>query len=185
MSILRMLGWEGAPRRTAEREDADAVRRIASALERLEPTRARFIASFAFLLSRVANADNEISSEEIGEMERLIREKAGLDEAQAALVVQIARTQNQLFGGRENFAVGQEFARGASRGQKRALLDCLCAVAAADGGVSVREDNEIRSISRELGLEHREFIAVRSRYRDALNVLRDGGGDEPAQSPPR
>jgi hypothetical protein len=34
------------------------------------------------------------------------------------------------------------------------------------------EDNEIRKVASELGLEHPEIIAVRSRYRDRLAVLR-------------
>ena len=48
------------------------------------------------------------------------------------IVVQMAKTQNQLFGSTEDYLVTREFERMASREQKLALLDCLFAVAAAD-----------------------------------------------------
>ena len=43
---------------------------------------------------------------------------------------------------------------------------------AAESSVSVVEDNEIRKVGSELGLDHSEIIGVRSRYRDRLAVLR-------------
>lgn len=173
MSILELLGWKGHQQEgAAGSADKDAVRRIVDALDRLEPARARFVAAFAYLLSRVANADSEISPEETREMERLVHQRGGLPEEQAIIAVQIAKTQNSLFGGTENFRVGQEFAQMSSREQRLALLDCLFAVSAAEAGISVVEDNEIRRISQELDLDHKDFITVRTRYRDALNVLR-------------
>ena len=35
------------------------------------------------------------------------------------------------------------------------------------------ENNEIRQIASELGLDHREFIRVRSGWKDRLGVLKD------------
>ena len=155
MSLLSFLGLD----RAAMDEDpaqVTAVRRIVDALDKLEPQRARFIACFAWLLGRVANADNEIGEDETREMERLVHERGGLPLEQAVIVVQIAKSQNILFGGRENFPVTQEFERMASREQKLALLDCLFAVSAAEGGISVLEDNEIRNI---VGMACRRALA--------------------------
>ena len=143
------------------------------ALDQLEPERARFIAAFGYILGRVANADLKISPEETRAMERIIKERGGLPEEQALIVVQTAKTRAQLFGGTENFLVTREFSRIATREQKLALLDCLFAIAAADDGVSAIEDNEIRQITNELGLGHPDFIAVRSEWRDQLTVLKD------------
>ena len=75
-----------------------------------------------------------------------------LPEDQAILVVQIAKSQNQLFGGTENFLVTREFRDMASREQRLELLDCLFAVSAADDSISTVEENQIRQISSELGL---------------------------------
>jgi len=105
-------------------------------------------------------------------MRRIVAERGQLPEEQAIIVVQMAKTQNLLFGGTENFLVTREFKKIASRDQKIALLHCLFAVSAADQSVSSAEDGVIRQIADELRLEHSDFIAVRRDYRDYLAVLK-------------
>ncbi len=170
MSIFEFLGLDKKPPPASE-ADTQTVRKITAALDRLEPDRARYIAGFAYILSRVSHADLNIGPEEIRAMESLIVERGGLPEAQAVLVVQMAKTQSLLFGGTENFLVTRQFSKIASRDEKLALLDCLFAVSSADQSISVVEDNEIRQIASELRLEHADFIAARSRYRQHLSVL--------------
>ena len=178
MSILKYFGLEPSETARAAAE-TDSVRKITEALDRLDPERARYIAGFAYVLSRVARADLRISETETRAMERIVAESSGLPEEQAIIVVQIAKTQNKLFGATEDFLVTREFNKIATRDQKLALLDCLFAVAAAEGLISMEEDNEIREIARELQLEHRDFISVRSKHRDQLSILR-----KPAPAPP-
>lgn len=170
MSIRSFLG---IPDQHASTGDTETVRKVIEALDQLDPARARFIAAFGYILSRVANADLKISAEETHAMERIIMERGGLPEEQALIVVQTAKTRTQLFGGTENFLVTREFSRIATREEKLALLDCLFAVAAAEGGISTTEDNEIRQIVNELGLGHPDFIAVRSRWKDQLSVFKN------------
>ncbi|HXH28845.1 MAG TPA: TerB family tellurite resistance protein [Candidatus Polarisedimenticolia bacterium] len=181
MSILRFLGLDadaaaaGAPdRRVAPTAETETVRKIVQALDRIEPERARYVAAFAYILSRVARADLTISDVETAAMERLVMQVGGLPEDQAILVVQMAKTQSRLFGGTENYLVTREFNRLATREEKLSLLRCLFAVSAADESISTVEDNEIRRVSRELQLTHDDFIEARSRYRRYLAVLRDG-----------
>jgi len=178
MSIWKFLGLEskGAepePERGGPSSpETETVRKIVEALDRLEADRARYIAAFAYLLGRVAHADHHISEEETREMERIVMERGGLPEEQAILVVQVAKTQNRLFGGTENFLVAREFGKIASREQQLALLECLYSVCSADRSISTVEDNEIRKISRELKLSHQDFIGVRLHYREHLAVLK-------------
>ena len=153
----------------------DTIRRIAAELDRLEPAQARYVAAFAFVLSRVAGADHDISADETVSMERLVREKAGLAADQATLVVEIARTQQRLFGGTDDFLVTRELAAVASDEQKLALVDCLFAVAAADASVRVEETNEISRIAKELRVDPAEVTRIRSRYRDHLASRRGLG----------
>jgi uncharacterized tellurite resistance protein B-like protein len=171
MSFFRFLGLEGKEPEGAGPE-TDSVRRIVDALDRMEPERARYLAAFAYVLARAARADLHISEMETRMMERIVVERGNLPADQAVIVVQIAKTQNKLFGATEDFLVAREMNRIASREQKLALLDCLFAVAAAEAMISLEEDREIRNIARELNLEHRDFIAVRSAWRDHLSVLR-------------
>jgi uncharacterized tellurite resistance protein B-like protein len=173
MSILKFLkldpGRDLHSRTTAETE---TVRKIASALDKLDPDQAKFIAAFAYLLSRIARADLIVTPEETAIMERTVMDQAGMPEEQAILVIQMAKTQNILFGGTENFLVTREFNKIASHEQKLALLHCLFAVSAADENISTVEDNEVSQIADELRIEHKDFIAVRSKFRDYLAVLK-------------
>jgi uncharacterized tellurite resistance protein B-like protein len=153
--------------------ETETVRKIVDALDRLEPDRARYLAAFAYILSRVARADLAVSAAETRAMERTLAAHGGLSEEQAVIVTQIAKYQNLLFGATENFLVTREFNRISTRDQKLQLLDCLFAVAAEEALISVAEDEEIRRIARELALEHHEFIEVRSRYRSRLSYLKE------------
>lgn len=171
MSILRFLGLEDEHPTPGATPQTDTVRKIVEALDRLDPERARYLAAFAYILSRVARADLKVSPEETRAMERLITTQGGIPEEQAIVVVQIAKHQNLLFGATEDFLVTREFNKIATAEQKLALLDCLFAVAATENLISLAEDNEVRQIAGELGLTHQDYIAVRSRYRDQLSVL--------------
>jgi uncharacterized tellurite resistance protein B-like protein len=172
VTILRLFGWAAVDEPTPAAE-IDTVRKITAALDALPPERARFIAAFAYILGRVAHADDSISPEETASMERLVAEHGGLPEDQAIVVVQMAKTQNVLFGGVENFLVTREFNQMATREQKLALIDCLFAVGAADESVSGSEDSAVSQVARELRIEHRDLMAVRARYRDRLSVLKN------------
>lgn len=184
MAIWKYFGFSEAGRQPsgqgakASPADTDTVRKIVQALDRLEPAQARFLAAFAYLLGRVAYADHHISEEETRKMEHILSERAHLPEEQAILAVHMAKTQNRLFGGTENFLVSREFGKIAGREEKMELLECLYAVCAADHSISVVEDNEIRKISRELSLGHEDFIAVRMHYREHLAVLKNPSGTE-------
>ncbi len=178
MSILKFLGFGEAGGRgqaAPSSAETESVREIIRALDRLEPDRARFLAAFAYILTRVARANLAISETEAGEMERLLVEQGDLTPEQAILVVQMAKTQNVLFGGTENYLVTREFNRIASHDQKLALLQCLFSVSASDDSISVVEDNEIRRIASELRLTHADFIKSRSAWRDHLAVLKKRG----------
>jgi len=175
-SILDLFRLRSAPEKTVG--NTASVRKIVRSLESLEPGRARYVAAFSYLLGRVAHADLDISAEEISAMEGLVKRFGGLPESQTKLVVEIVRSQNELFGGTENFQVGREFKSLSNRQQRQELLHCLFAVAAADDEISGIEEEQVRRIADELGLTHREFADIRSQYNAQRSVLRrlDGEG---------
>lgn len=178
MSLWRMLGFDS---RAESSERGDAVRAIVERLDGLDPERARHIAAFAYVLGRVAHVDLEVSKEETRAMERIVRELGGIEDEEAVLVVQIAKTQHALFGATESYVVTREFARFASQEEKESLLECLFAVSAADLEVSSEEEAEIRKIAGELDLAHADFIAARSRFKEYIAALRDA---PPSELPP-
>ncbi len=169
MSILRWLGL--SPEERPDQESA-LVRRIVRQLDAMDPKSARYVALFAFLLARVANVDLDISEAETREMERIVLDLGNLPPAQAALVVEIAKAENRLFGSTQNFLAARELRDLATDEQKRALLHCLFAVSAADDSISLAEEESIREIARELLLTNEDYISIRSAYRDKRAVLR-------------
>ena len=174
MSIWNLLGFD--PKRfsadaAGAQAETETVRKIVAELDAAEPAQARYMAAFAYLLTRVAHADHHLSAEESAVIERIVRERGSFTEALAVLVAEIARTQHRLFAGTENYLVAREFTGMATPAQKLQLIDCLYAVCGADRSVSVVEDNEINKIANELRLDHREFISVRLRHREHLSVL--------------
>ncbi len=82
------VGGRGATERPAasRRGDTETVRRIVSELEALDPARARFLAAFAYVLSRVAHADSHISEDETEKMREIVQTLGHLPDAQALLV---------------------------------------------------------------------------------------------------
>ena len=56
--------------------------------------------------------------------------------------------------------------------ERHELLDCLFAVSAADGTVTLDEEGQIWQTASELGFTHDEYIAVRLKYSDKRSVMR-------------
>jgi len=187
-SLWAMLGFQQksarskGPGSSLTIAETDSVRKLVGALKDMPPAEARYLAAFAYLLTRVADADRGMSAEERQAIEGILRDKGKLKGDHAALVTEIARNQTVLFGRTEHFLVGREFDEIASRDQKIALLHCLYAVSAADKSISSVEDHEIRKISRELRLSHEDYIEVRLAYREYLEVLKNLPGSSGPKS---
>src|SRR5687768_9634990 len=120
MPLKSIRSWLGVD--SADQKDFAPLRETLQALDHLEPDRARYLAAFAYLLGRVAHADQHVSPAETGAMETLVREQGALSQEQAMLVVQLAKTNNLLFGGTANFLVAREFSDLATYDQKLALM---------------------------------------------------------------
>jgi uncharacterized tellurite resistance protein B-like protein len=150
-----------------------ALRDLLNALDRVEPARARYLAQFAYLLGRVAHADQHVSAEETRLMEDLVESEGQIPREQAMMVVGLAKTSNLLFGGTDNFIVAREFAVEATREQKLALLRCLFALSAAESRISIEEEREIQRIARELRIEQADLVNLRLEYRKHLPGLAD------------
>jgi tellurite resistance protein len=164
------VGDAAAPLPDSAAETATA-RRIVARLEALPPDEARFLACFAYVMGRTANADFDISDDETALMERFAVEYGGLDTAQAVLVVQMAKVQARVNGGTEDFVVTREFRSISTPAQRLALLRCCFAVGAVDGTISADEAGTINEIARELDLEAADVNAVRSEFHEQLSAV--------------
>lgn len=172
MSPWKILGFGSEKPGSSVAGETETVRRIVNELEAMDPEHARYLAAFAYILGRVAHADDGISDEETRKMEQIVAGDGNLSQEQAILVVQIAKSQNRLAGGTEDFLVTREFRRIATKEQCKALLDCLFAVSAADESISGIEEQSVREIASELGLTRDDYITIRSAYSRHREVMK-------------
>ena len=164
--LKSIRAWLGVD--SADTHECAPLRETLQALDHLDPDRARYLAAFAYLLGRVAHADQDVSAEETRAMEALVLEQGQLSQDQAMLVVQLAKTSNLLFGGTANFLVAREFSNLASYDQKLALMRCLFALSATDEAISTAEESEIHRIANELRIDHPDLVALRVAHRRNL-----------------
>lgn len=166
MSLLKLLGWaEAEP--PAERLAAAIQTRLTD----LAPARAEFVAAFAGLLVRVAYVDRSISEAERRVLAPLLAANAGLPAAEAETVMEIATHQAATLEGISYASLTRAFNAIATAEEKEHLIDCLFAVATAEGSISLVEDEEVRAVARALLLSHQQLIILRSRYREQLEVI--------------
>src|SRR5688500_14192105 len=170
MPLKSIRAWLGAD--TTNDQEFAPLRETLDALDHLEPDRARYLGAFAYLLGRVAHADQQVSPEETAAMEALVQEHGELSQDQAMLVVQLAKTSNLLFGGTANFLIAREFASLATYEQKVALVRCLFALAAADASISMAEEGEIHRIANELRIDHADLVSLRVAHQNRLPGVR-------------
>ena len=172
MFLAKLLGLSDRPPERSPEEDTDAMRRVVAELEEMDEERARYLAAFAYILGRVAHADSSFSDAETGKMQDIVYGLGHLTEAQAVLVVEIAKSQVKLFGSTENFLVVRRFKQMATPEQRAELLDCIFAVSAADRSISSLEEGQAGQIAKELGLSHGDFVAARLTYQQHLETLK-------------
>jgi len=156
----------------ATEAETATVRKIVAQLEALPPERARLLAGAAYILSRAANADLAITPEETALMERTLVERNGVSEAEAVIVVEIARQQALLFGSTEDYLVTREFRRVSTPEQRLAVMRACFLVAAANDEISAPETAVLREIAAELQIEPADLDAIRAGHREQLSVVR-------------
>ncbi len=178
MAMLRFLGLgrstassPAGESGTRQESETQTVRRIVAELGQLEPERRRYLAGFAYVVSRAAHADLNVTAEETRLMEQIVAEIGGLPEAQAVLVVEIAKNQGELYGGTEDYLVTREFAAHATTEQRRSAVEACYAVAAADGAITSEETAELGQIAKELDLPVEDLNDIRRSYADKLLAI--------------
>lgn len=169
MPFKSIRAWLGVD--IPERQEFAPLRETLAALDHLDPDGARYLAAFAYLLGRVAQADRHVTPEETAAMEALVCSHGQLSQDQAMLVVQLAKTSNLLFGGTADFLVAREFSGLAAYDQKLALMRCLFALSATDEAISIAEEGEIHRIAKELRIDHADLVALRVAHQRHLPGL--------------
>jgi uncharacterized tellurite resistance protein B-like protein len=158
--------------RDLDAADTQTVRRIVGQLEAMPRERARFLAAFAYILTRAAAADLEISEVESRAIETLVGEHGKLPEAQSVLVSQMARNQALLYGGTEDYLVTRQFKELSTDEERLALLRCCYLVGAADDEISSVESDTLQEIATELDVDRHAVNGIRNEFAPKLSTIR-------------
>lgn len=151
--------------------DTATVRRIARELDAIPQDRARYLAAFAYLLTRAAAADLHITEVETSAIERVVEEFGGIPVAQAVLVAEIARSQSLIHGATEDYLVTRQFRDLATPDERHALMRCCYIVGSADGTITADESAVLQQIARELDLPRDEVNTIRNEFSHLLSAI--------------
>lgn len=151
MSVGQTKTW--GPQETSA---AETVRGELRRLHAIDPSSAQLLESLAFVLTRVAYADNDICDAETFEMEEVLMRLAELPPAQAMLAVEIAKQRTKLVGPC-SYSVSRSLREQTDPEHRLALLQSLVDVAGADGELCALEAEAIQRIALELGFT-REIV---------------------------
>ena len=174
MPLDSIRRWLGLGHAGLDQPGQTPLRNLIETLEHLQPDRARHLARFAYLLGRIAHADQHVSPDETRAMEALLVEEGGLTSEQAVVVAGLARSAHLMFGSTADFEVAREFGEEATYDEKLALARCLFRVAATDEAISVAEESEIHRIATHLKIQPQDLTALRVSHARLLPGLSRG-----------
>jgi uncharacterized tellurite resistance protein B-like protein len=159
MGLLDFIGSLGS-------DDAakTLVHHVSTSLDALPPDTARYVATFAFVLGRVAHADRNFSAAETRAMTDLVQVSANLTGAQAALVVEIAKGQHRIFGDQDASRLTKQFRKLIRTDELHQLMHGVLAVAAADHQLTETEVKIVQEIGRDLGMPKDELHDLLNAY---------------------
>lgn len=113
------------------------------------------------LMGIVAQADGEIDGRELEAIRRELEARGRFEEE--ILDTLIAIIQDESVRGLDRYRMITEYTADCTVEERKELLDLLFLVAAADGGLTHPELEELRAISSALHLSHKQYIAAKLR----------------------
>ena len=152
--------------------DPKAIEAISATLAEVEPDRARFLAAFAYLLARVAASDGQICGAESRQMHESLVAVGGCSEEEAVLVVRLAEIQAKEHGGTQDYLVTRLLKDMSNKSERAGVIAAMLRGAASDGAVEFSEEEEVRTVARQLGFSQQEFLQALSQHRDYRTVLK-------------
>ena len=152
--------------------DTDSVKVLAAQLDELPPARARYVAAFAYILGRAANATGAMSDAERDQMTSLAG-AAGLGDAQGPLIVDMAASLSGEFGATEDFLVAREFKAISTMEEREQLLRCCFLVMAADDEIDATESWLANRLAEELDVERPDLNAIRAEFHEQLSGVKE------------
>ena len=151
--------------------ETESVRTLALQLSAMPPARARYIAAFAYLLGRAANATSGMSDAERAAILE-IAQAGGLEPATAPMIVDLAAGLSGEFGATEDYLVTREFKAISTIEERERLIRCCFMVMAADDEIDATESWLANRMAEELDVERPDLNAIRAEFYEQLSGVR-------------
>lgn len=114
------------------------------------------------LMAQIAYVDRLLTEAEFDRMVEALQQHWGADKKAAVFITEVATAE--VSAALDYYRLTREFFSHTSEAERIQFLDVLFAIAAADGGVSRQESENIRRISVSLNLGQQQFMAAKSRF---------------------
>lgn len=114
----------------------------------------------AALLVELAQSDRRLAGRELATVERIVRERFGMDEAGAARLVEAAR--RELAASLEDWVFAHAVREGFDAAERGEIVALLWEVVYADGRLARLEESQMRRIAAALGVSDAEREAARA-----------------------
>ncbi len=131
---------------------ATALRGTLAHLDSLDAATDGYLSALAFILHRVAAADEHVCEQEIDRMERILVDHAALSASEAVLTVEMAKQRGRIADCCCSYAASRHLRSLLDDESRVRMRSFLQSVAEADGLVTRSEMNQIAQIASELRL---------------------------------
>ncbi len=125
------------------------------------------------LLVELAQADRALADTELAVIERIVRERFGLDAITAARLIALARTE--LDAALEDWMFADAVRKGFDAAERVAIVELLWEVVYADGKLARLEGSQMRRVAEELGIGDAERDAARAQAFARSGLARGSG----------
>ena len=145
---------------------------VRHALPQADADTVSVVAACAGLLAGIAYADRDFSSQEAREIERLLGAVEGIGPAGTRAIVQALEQHRVELSSVHSIRFARALKDLGTRDLRLHVLEMLVSLAAADDSISQAEVNNLRQLTRALGLEQDDYNRVQSEHRQKLQTLR-------------
>ena len=139
------------------------------------PAFARREIAVVALLVELAQSDRALADAELAAIERIVRERFGLDAATAGRLIAAARAE--LDAALEDWVFANAVREGFDAAERAGIVELLWEVVYADGKLARLEGSQMRRVADELGIGEAEREAARAQAFARSGLARGSGRD--------
>ncbi len=172
MGLLDIFGLKGGASDEDKEQLGKLHAKLSDMLQNHSEDEVKWIAAYAGLLGKVANADTSLDKKELGVIQELLGRHVELEAEQVRDILSLFEEHRVRLLSIEDYIYIRLANETADRKRKLELIRALFCVAAADGVISGGEENEIRRVTQGLGLSHRDYIEARLEFKEHLSIHR-------------